>query len=139
MITHEFHKTKVKIINFFNKIKTINNITKINIKDFITLLIIFHQMMKIFMTKIKDSTLITYINQIFLNHIHKNNIRGNLDQITHLKIMIFTHKFQLIQIIINQPKCKMKSHYLITYDNMRSQKVNLQIFHKCQMPQNHFK
>ena len=48
---------KVIIIHFFNKIITINNKTKINIKHLITHLIIFHQMMKNFRTKIKDSTL----------------------------------------------------------------------------------
>ena len=82
--------------------------------------------------KTKDPILITYINQIFLNHIHKNNIRNNLDQITHLKIKNFIHKIQLIQIIINQHKCKMKSYYLFTYNNMKSHKVNLKIF--SQMP-----
>ena len=93
--------------------------------------IFFHQMMTIFITKIinkffktKDPTLITYINQIFLNHSYKHNIRDNLDQITHPEITIFIHKTQLIQIIINQHKCKMNSHYLITYNNMKSQKVN---------------
>ena len=87
--------------------------------------------MKIFMTKIInnffktiDSTLITYINHIFLNHIHENNIRDNLDQITHLKIIMFIHKIQLKQIIINQHKCKMKCHYLNTYNNMKTQKHN---------------
>ena len=48
----EFHKTKVIIIHFFNKIRTIYNKTKINKKHLITHLTIFHQMMKIFITKI---------------------------------------------------------------------------------------
>ena len=35
--------------------------------------------------------------------------------------------------------CEMKSRYPITYNNMKIQRVNLQFFHKCQMPQNQFK
>ena len=69
---------------FFSKIKTIDSKTKINMKHLITHLNIFHH----FITKIiknfyktKDSTLITYINKIFLNHIHKNNRCDNRDQI----------------------------------------------------------
>ena len=69
--------------------------------------------------KTKDSTLITYINQIFLNHIHENNMRDNLDQITHLKITMFTHKIQLIQTNTNQRKFKMKNHYHIIFNNMK--------------------
>ena len=51
MITHEFYKTKVKIIHFFSKIKIIDSKTELDIKHLITHLIIFHQMMKI-ITKI---------------------------------------------------------------------------------------
>ena len=43
MITHKFHKTKVKIIHFFSKTKIIDSKTKIHIKHLITHLIIFHQ------------------------------------------------------------------------------------------------
>ena len=71
---------------YFNRIKIVNSHTNINEKHFTIHLIIIHQMMTIFMTKTinkifktKDSTLITQINQIFLNHIHENNICDNLD------------------------------------------------------------
>ena len=66
MITHEFYKSEVKIIHFFSKIKIIDSKTELDIKYLITHLIIFHQMMKIIITKIinnfikiKDSTLTT--------------------------------------------------------------------------------
>ena len=126
MMTNENQQTQVKTIHFFNKIKIIKNHTNTNKKHLTIHLIIIHQMMTIFMTKTinkilktKDSSLITYINQIFLNHIHKNNICDNLDQITNLKIIIFTHKIQQILTIINQHKCKTKDHYHIINNNMK--------------------
>ena len=36
-------------------------------------------------------------------------------------------------------KCKMKYRFPITFSNLKSQKINFQIFHKCQMPQNHYR
>ena len=80
MTIHDFHKTKVKIIHFFSRIKTISNKTKIIIKHLIIYLAIYHQMM------------MTTINQIFLHQIHRNTVYNNLDQIMHLKIQIITQK-----------------------------------------------
>ena len=61
-----FSQTKVKIIHFSSKTKFLDSKTRIDIKHLITHLIIFHQMMKIIITKIihnvikiKDSTLTT--------------------------------------------------------------------------------
>ena len=51
MITHEIQQTQVKTIHFFNRIKIVNSHTKSNKKHFTIHLIIFHQMMTIFMTK----------------------------------------------------------------------------------------
>ena len=65
---------------------------------------------------------------MFWNHIHKNNICDNLDQLKHLKLKIFIHKTQLVHILINQRKSELKSRYPITYNNMKKQRVNLQIF-----------
>ena len=66
MITHEIQQTQVKTIHFFNRIKIVNSHAKINKKHLTTHLIVYHQMMTIFMTKTinkifktKDSTLIT--------------------------------------------------------------------------------
>ena len=103
MITHEIQQTQLKITHFFNKIKIIKNHTNTNKKHLTIHLIIIHQMMTILPTNIinkilktKDFSLITYINQIFLNHIHENNICDNLDQITNLKIRIFIHHYHII-------------------------------------------
>ena len=135
MTTNNFHQTKVKIIHFFNKIKTIYNKTKIDIKQLIINLITSHQLMRLI------------IKQMFLHHIHRNTICDNLDQIEHLKIIFFIHKTQLVHnltnhckcktqlvhnlinqcrcktlsvyIFINQRKCKIKSHYHITYSSLK--------------------
>ena len=72
---------------FFNRTKTINK-TKVNTKQLIIHLIIYHQMM------------MTTINQIFLHHIHKNTMYNHLDQIKHPKIHIFTRKTQLIHKLV---------------------------------------
>ena len=45
--------------------------------------------------------------------------QDSLDKITHLKMIIFIHKTQLKQTIINQHKCKMKYYYHIVYNNMK--------------------
>ena len=62
-----------------------------------------------------------HVNQvdIFESYIIENNICDNLNQNTQPKIIIFIHKTQLIQTIINQYKCKMKYHYHINYYNMK--------------------
>ena len=49
------------------------------------------------------------------------------------------HKTQLLCILTNQFKFKMKYRYHITYKNMKKQKFNLQIFRKYQTPQSHSK
>ena len=56
----------MKTTHFFNRIKILNSHTKTNKKHFIIHLIVYHQMMTIFMTKTinkifktKDSTIIT--------------------------------------------------------------------------------
>ena len=88
MITHELHKTNVKIIRFFRNINIIDNEIEIAIKHLITHLFIFHKMIKIFITKIinnfiktKDSTLTstpTDILEPYTQEQHMRQPRPNL-------------------------------------------------------------
>ena len=102
MITHEIQQTQMKTFHFFNRIKIVNSHTKINKKtlyytpnclssdddDFDDQ---NHQQ------NFQNQRLHSYhVNQPdILNHIHENNICDNLDQITHLKIIIFTQPTQM--------------------------------------------
>ena len=93
MTIQEFHKTKMKIINFFNRIKTKSK-TKVN-KNYLNIhLIIYHHMM------------MTTVNQIFLHHTHKNIVYNHLDQIKHPKIQMITHKTQLIHKLTKNANAK---------------------------------
>ena len=60
----------------------------------------------------------------------------------HIQNPFNTQSFQPIQpqnpMLINQNKCKMKYRFHIIFSNMNLQKINFQIFHKSQMPQNHY-
>ena len=101
-------------------------------------------------------------NQIFLHYILKNIGHKDHDNLNHLEIQKFTHKTQQMYnihnkciyktnlthnlfnqynhkiqcqcILINQLKCKMKYRFHITFSNTKQQKLNFQIFRKCQMP-----
>ena len=101
MITHDIHKTKVKIIHFFNRVKIMNK-NKVNIIHLILHLINYHQMM------------IIIINQIFLHHIHKNTVQNHLDQIKHPKIQYFIHKTHLIHKTITLPNAKPNLYTIIS-------------------------
>ena len=60
-------------------------------------------------------------------------------QLIHNLINQHNHKIQSVCIPINQHKRKTKYHYHNIYNIMKKQKINLQIFHKYQMPQNRYK
>ena len=120
MITHVFHETKWKIIQFSNKVK-IMNINKVNTIHLTVHLIIYHQMKMII------------INQIFLHHIHRNTVQNHIDQVKHPKIQIFIHKTQLIHKITNH--CKRKNPtYTQSYQPMQRQNtLNTDYYQPTQM------
>ena len=59
------------------------------------------------------------INQIFSNHIQETNQHDKQDINQHHMIITLNHKILLIHEVINQLKCKMKSHYHIIHNNMK--------------------
>ena len=126
MINHDPHENKVEVNHFFHKIKIIqiNTIPIINL--IILHKIIFHQMMKIIITKIindftqtKDLVLTVLINQIFSKLTHEMNKYDNLEKIQHLTTIIFDNKIQLTHNHTNQLKCITKFHCHVIYNNTK--------------------
>ena len=61
---------------------------------------------------------ILLITQIFSNHKLETIKHDKQDIIQHHIIITFDHKLLKKHKYINQVKCKMKTHYLIIYNNM---------------------
>ena len=126
MINQNLYRNKVKITNFFNKIKIIQIDTIPGINLLIIRQIIFHQIMENNIIKIisdfiqdKDLVLTVLTNQIFSNHTHEMNKYDNLEIIQQLTTIIFNNKFQLTHNHTNQLKCITKLHCHIVYSNMK--------------------
>ena len=62
---------------------------------------------------------ILFISQIFSNYIHETNKHDKQNTTQHHILVTFNHKILHIHKVINQFKCKMKSHYHFIYNNMK--------------------